>query len=229
MINPLNAIPQITLEAQVCERLREAILQGHFPPGSQLNQVQLAARFGVSRGPVRVAINKLEEEGLVRNVPHKGTFVTSLTKKMVADLYDVRAVLEAYGVRLAVANCQDSDIEKLSRIITQMQEAATHGNTEEVIRLDLLVHEFFIHLSGNNFLIQTWSTLRGQVRWVLSFRHRSYPDLKELADSHQPFIPLVRERNAVEAARVMEAHIREARDNLLERWNISGLANAAAS
>ena len=59
MNNPFENIPQLTMEALVLERLREAILQGYFPAGSQLNQVKVAALFGVSRGPVRAAINNL--------------------------------------------------------------------------------------------------------------------------------------------------------------------------
>jgi DNA-binding GntR family transcriptional regulator len=214
----LDAIPPLTLEDQVLERLREAILEGVFPPGSQLNQVQVAAQFGVSRGPVRAAVNKLEKEGLVRNVPHRGTFVTPLDKKTVRDLYSVRAVLEAYGVRLAVAHCTPEDIEEFCEIVDEMCAAAGEGNVEKVVRLDFEVHEFFIQLSGNSFLLQTWSTIKVQVRRVLAFRHRSYPDIQDIADSHLPFIDLMRRKNADEAARVMEAHIHDALHDLMQRW-----------
>jgi DNA-binding GntR family transcriptional regulator len=82
------------------------------------------------------------------------------------------------------------------------------------------MHEFFIELSGNSFLIQTWSTIKIQIRRVLSFRHHSYPDLQEIADSHLPFIELMESKNADEAARMMEAHIQDALQDLMERWNI---------
>jgi len=220
MVNPLDTIPKSTLEAQVLERLREAILEGHFPQDSQLNQVQVAAMFGVSRGPVRAAVNKLEEEGLVRNIPHRGTYVTSLDKKTVHDLYSVRAVLEGYGVHLAIERCTPDDIRRFTQIVKEIREAAGRNDTEEVIRLDSLMHEFFIELSGNSFLIQTWSTIKIQIRRVLSFRHHSYPDLQEIADSHLPFIELMESKNADEAARMMEAHIQDALQDLMERWNI---------
>jgi len=219
--NPLDTIPQYTLEAQVLERLREAILEGHFPPGIQLNQVQVAAQFGVSRGPVRAAINKLEEEGLVRNVPHRGTFVTPLDRKTVHDLYSVRAVLEGYGVRLAVEHCTPADIDHLTHIVREMQAAAQQGDTEEVIKLDFLIHQFFVELSENSFLIQTWATIKNHLRRVLAFRHRSYPSLQDIADSHLPFIELMKSGNAREAACVMEAHINDALEDLMERWNVN--------
>jgi len=218
MDHSLGAIPPMTLEEQVLERLREAILEGVFQPGSQLNQVQVAAQFGVSRGPVRAAVNKLEKEGLVRNIPHRGTFVTPLDKKTVSDLYSVRAVLEAYGVRLAVARCKPEDIEELSEIVDEMRAAARDGEVEKVVWLDFEVHEFFMQLSGNSFLLQTWSTIKVQVRRVLAFRHRSYPNIQDIADSHLPFITLMRTKNADEAAGVMEAHIHDALHDLMERW-----------
>lgn len=212
-------ISQLTIEAQVLDRLREAILKGYFPAGSQLNQVQVAALFGVSRGTVRAAINKLEKENLVVNVPHRGTFVTPLDKKTIHDLYSVRAVLEGYAVRLAVECCQPEDITRFTQSVKEIQAAARRGDTEEVIRLDFLIHKFFVDLSDNSFLIQTWSTINMHVRRVLAFRHRSYPDLIEIADSHEPFINLLIQKDAEQAVRIMEAHIIDAREDLMERWN----------
>ena len=211
----------MTIEAQVLDRLREAILQGYFPAGSQLNQVKVAAQFGVSRGPVRAAINNLEKENLVKNIPHRGTFVTSLDKKTIQDLYHVRAILEGYAVRRAVECCTPEDVNKILHLINEIQAAGRRGETDEVVRLDFEIHDFFVDLSGNSFLIQIWSTIKIHVRRVLSFRHHSYPDLIDLADSHIPFCELIKNRNADEAAHVMELHITDALKDLLERWSIS--------
>jgi len=217
----LENISQVTVEAQVLDRLRDAILQGYFPANSQLNQVHVAAQFGVSRGPVRAAINKLEQEGLVRNVPHRGTFVAPLDKKTVSDLYNVRSALEGYAVHLATEHCTPEDILKLTRLVQETRDAARRGDTQEVIRLDFMIHTFFMELSGNSFLIQTWYTIKIHVQRVLNFRHRGYPNLQEIADSHLPFIELMQNKNADEAARTMEAHICDALKDLLERWNIT--------
>ena len=211
----------MTMEAQVLDRLREAILQGYFPAGSQLNQVKVAAQFGVSRGPVRAAINNLEKESLVKNIPHRGTFVTSLDRTTIQDLYHVRAILEGYAVRRAVECCTPEDVNKILHLINEIQAAGRRGETDEVVRLDFEIHDFFVDLSGNSFLIQIWSTIKIHVRRVLSFRHHSYPDLIDLADSHIPFCELIKNRNADEAAHVMELHITDALKDLLERWSVS--------
>jgi DNA-binding GntR family transcriptional regulator len=214
----LETIPQVTREVEVLNRLRNAILDGRFPPGSPLNQVQIAAQFGTSRGPVRVALNNLEKEGLVRNLPYRGTFVTPLEKKTVNEVYGVRAKLEAYGVQLAVEHCQPKDIEQIRLVIDEMRSKALAGDTDEVIRLDLQVHEFFIELSGNHVLMQTWATLKIQVQWILTFRHRSYPDLVEIADSHLPLLEAMESRDGHKAALIMEDHILDAGRDLIERW-----------
>ena len=221
MNNPLENISQRTVEAQVLDRLREAIVQGYFPGGSQLNQVKVAAQFGVSRGPVRAAINNLEKENLVKNIPHRGTFVTPLDKKSIQDLYHVRAILEGYAVRLAVACCTPADISLFLQLVRDIQAAARRGNTDEVVRLDFQIHEFFFDLSGNSFLIQIWSTIKLHVRRALTVRHHSYPDLIDIADSHIPFCVLIETGQADEAARVMELHITDALKDLLERWGTS--------
>jgi DNA-binding GntR family transcriptional regulator len=220
MTKTIEIIPQQTLEAQVLGRLREAILEGYFEPDSQVNQVLVAQQLGTSRGPIRAALSKLEEEGLVVNVPHRGTFVTSLDRKKVRDLYDVRAVLEAHAVRLAVPQMSEADLNQFEKIVKQMQKAAIEGNTNQVIAGDFVIHEFFVERSGNSILRQTWSTLKIQVRRALAFRHRGYPNLQELADSHYPFIELIRSKDVEGAARLMDAHIREACDDLMERWSV---------
>ena len=196
MNNPLENIPPLTVEAQVLDRLREAILQGHFPAGSQLNQVKVAAQFGVSRGPVRTAINNLEKENLVKNIPHRGSFVTTLDKQAIQDLYQVRAILEGYAVKLAVEACTAADVDKIADLIEQIRAAARRGDTDEVVRLDFQIHEFFVDLSGNSFLIRIWSTIKIHVRRALSMRHHSYPDLIDIADSLLPFCELIRTQKA---------------------------------
>jgi DNA-binding GntR family transcriptional regulator len=219
MDNPLEVIPPVTLDRQVLDKLRTAILEGRFQPEVQLNQVQIAAMLGVSRGPVRAALSKLEEEGLVRNIPHRGTFVTPLEKEQIRQLYEVRAVLESFGMRLAVEKSTPADVAWLAATTEAMRQAAVQGDSDEVIRLDLSIHEYFMQLAGNTVLYQTWAGLHVQVQRVLTFRHRSYPNLLEIADSHLLFIGLMEIHSSEEAARLMAAHIHEACSDLMDRWH----------
>lgn len=211
--------PRATLQEQVLNRLRDAIIDGVFEPESQINQAQLAAEFGVSRGPLREAIRQLETEGLVRSVKYRGTFVTPLDRKMVRDLYNVRAVLEGYATRLAVENCTEKDLDEIRKLIDKMQEAARNNDARGVVANDFAVHTLIVNLSKNMILEQAWSTLQVQVRRILSQRHRGYHDLEEIADSHIALLELFRQRDADGADEFIHAHILDAGRDLLERWD----------
>ena len=178
----------------------------------------MAANFGTSRGPIRAALNKLEEEGLVTNVPRKGSFITPLDKKLVADIYGVRSVLEGYGIRLAIPNLSVNDMEELERLFLEMQEAAKNNDLEKVLLLDLATHQFYIQKSGNKILQQNWFFLKVQVRRILSFRYFSHPYLEEMADSHVLLLEMTRKKNIDLAAKIMQEHISEACDDILSNW-----------
>lgn len=219
MTNSLDLIPQRTLATEVINRLRVAILDGVFKPGEPLNQVQIAIQFGTSRGPVRAALSKLEEEGLVCNIPHRGAFVTGLDRKMVQDLYGLRVALEAYGVQLAVNNCTEDNLAYLDGLVKDMQQAAKEGDTSHVIEYDLSLHQYLIELSGNTLLQQAWSNIKAQVRRCLTFRHHGYSNLEEIADSHLPLLDMLHRRNAEGAAQILAEHTTDACNNLISSWS----------
>ncbi|MCJ7624731.1 MAG: GntR family transcriptional regulator [Anaerolineaceae bacterium] len=210
--------PHATLEAQVLERLRKAILNGIFEPGGQLNHVQLAAQFGVSRGPIRAALGKLEEEGLVNHVPHRGTFVSVLERKTVQDLYKIRAILEQYATQLAVQNATQEDLEHLNALLKQIQKAAREKDASKVVWSDFAIHQYIIDLSGNSFLQQIWGMLQLHVRWALSDRFRGYENLVEIADSHISLMDKFWDKDAEGAGQVMWSHIIDALNDLEAKW-----------
>ena len=92
-------IPRVTFASMVGERIRSNIIDGTLPPGSQLNEVELASSFGVSRGPVREALQRLIQEGLLRSEPHRGVFVPVMTDEDIDDVYLAREALETAAVR----------------------------------------------------------------------------------------------------------------------------------
>ena len=88
--DPLQPVDTYTLRSRVTDSVRNAILQGVLVPGGQVNQAQIAAKLGISRGPLREALRQLEEEGLVQSYPHRGTFVTEITPAYIEEVYDCR-------------------------------------------------------------------------------------------------------------------------------------------
>jgi DNA-binding GntR family transcriptional regulator len=112
-----------TISSAIATQLRDAVLGGKEPSGSQLRQDALAARFGVSRIPVREALLQLEAEGLVRIVPHKGAVVTGLSQAEVDDIFELRAMLEVRLLRRSAPLLEATDFDALDRVQQAFGEA----------------------------------------------------------------------------------------------------------
>src|SRR5688500_12491993 len=126
-------IPRATFASMVGERIRNSILEGALAPGSQLNEIELASSFGVSRGPVREALQRLIQEGLLRSEPHRGVFVPVLTDEDIDDVYLAREALESAAVRrIAQLKRSASAYKSLESSVRGMRKAADAGNWTEV-------------------------------------------------------------------------------------------------
>src|ERR1700728_1076568 len=95
-VKSIQPLPAVTRRTQVVDALREAILSGELPPGSKITELDLAARFHVSRGPIREGIRELIDEGLLVSQPYTGTYVTVMDEKTIGEAYGLRRVLEKY-------------------------------------------------------------------------------------------------------------------------------------
>jgi DNA-binding GntR family transcriptional regulator len=110
------ALKHRTISAAITTQLRDAVLSGEQPSGTQLRQDAIAAQFGVSRIPVREALLQLEAEGLVRIVPHKGAVVTGLSRAEVDDVFALRRMLEVRLLKSSAPQLTEADFQELDRI-----------------------------------------------------------------------------------------------------------------
>lgn len=110
-----------TMQDIVFTTLRDEILSGRLKPGAKLNSSQLAERLGVSRTPIREALNRLMSVGLVENAPHRGAYVRELSIDEVIELYYIRAALEGIAARLAARNIKPEEAQHLLRMCDKME------------------------------------------------------------------------------------------------------------
>lgn len=110
-----------TLPEQIADDVSRRILGGEFQPGQRVGEVELAERFGVSRGPVREAIRELEKRGLVEIFPRRGAFVASIDNDMVADTFNVRAALLGLAARYAAALGEPEDFEQIEDRVQRLE------------------------------------------------------------------------------------------------------------
>jgi DNA-binding GntR family transcriptional regulator len=207
-----------TLRKDVTEVLRRAIIEGSLSPGAELNQAQIAEKLGISRGPVREAMSQLEQEGLIRNVPYKGVYVTELTEKYIKELYSIRSVLETFALTKSIAQFKPENLEHLRQIIDEMRKMAQTQDAEQLVNLDLQFHQYIVEKAGHEILMNLWKLLQIGVRRCLHARHQIYRSLDEVIGSHPALVEAIANQNAELASQILHDHIIEAGEQIIKHW-----------
>lgn len=180
-----SRVPKPTLAAVVTSELREAIISGRIPPGSQMNEVELAARFSTSRGPVREGLQRLVQEGLLVSSPHRGIFVPVMSAADVQDVYFARYALErAAMLRIAERGISAATIADLEQVLGEMELALAERDTPAVAAADLRFHEVLVAAAGSVRLEQMYQALLGQMRLGLNLVIDTYAERSDLVDQH---------------------------------------------
>jgi len=217
-MNSFNTVKQATLKQTVWRTLREAILRGELEPGKPLNQASIAAQLGVSRGPLREALGLLEEEGLVRSVPYRGTFVADFDDRIIAETYGLRLLLEQYAAERAIASSDDEEMAELRSIYEEMVEAANEADLEKYHTLDLAFHRHLYVMADHELLLQTWLNLEKNVKRGIYFGQFQLYSPAELTESHRKILEAIEARDVEMAKREIDFHITDGCKRLTEHW-----------
>ncbi|PKM81444.1 MAG: GntR family transcriptional regulator [Firmicutes bacterium HGW-Firmicutes-14] len=200
----------------VFETLREAIISATLRPGERLMEIQLAEEMGVSRTPVREAIRKLELEGFVVMIPRKGAYVAGISMKDIADVFEIRAALEALAAGLAAERITEEELEQLERILVKIGECVKDNDLEKLVEVDTEFHEALFKASRNERLAQIVSNLREQIQ---RFRQASLSTpgrMKFAFEEHKKIVEAVSERNVERAQALAIEHIENAENSMLD-------------
>ncbi len=119
-MSPFDRLESVGLKQQIQARLKQAILDGVLAPGQQLVEGEIARQFGVSRSPVREAIQDLERQGYLVKKPRRGTFVTELTPQSVVEIYSLRILLEGYAAAIVAENCPPDTLIRMRVLVNDM-------------------------------------------------------------------------------------------------------------
>lgn len=199
-------IPRFTYASIVTERLRTDIINGNLEPGSQLHEVELADSFGVSRGPVREALQRLVQEGLVLSEPHRGAFVAVLTDEDVRDIYLVRNALESAAVQSIIDTGRSAEAYKaLDKYVVGMKKAEAAGDWEAVGNFDLEFHVALVEAADSPRLQRMFSTVISETRLCLGALTAG-DARNELVEEHRRICDLIQEGNADMALAVLKKH-----------------------
>lgn len=210
-------IPRATFASIVTERLRANIVNGSLRPGSQLSEVELATSFGVSRGPVREALQRLVQEGLLLSEPHRGVFVPVLTDEDVRDVYVAREALESAAIRSIISSATTAVAsESLDRFVTLMEKAEAAGDWEAVGNFDLEFHVALVDASGSPRLNRMFSTVISETRLCLGVL--TADDARDdLVREHRLICDAMKQGETEQALTVLKKHFDDAVVTLMRR------------
>jgi DNA-binding GntR family transcriptional regulator len=201
-IEPLErAVP---LRQQVYEQLEELIIYGLLTPGEHLVESALATRLGVSRLPVREALQLLHSNGWVELRPRQGAFVHQPTVEEVDEVLSVRTLLEVESARLAAENATPGSLEGLRETVKAGVDAVADGDDEDLVRLNSAFHAQVTTMAGNGVLAEMIGLLDKRLRWYFAqvAKSRGASSWKE----HAALVEALASNDAQLAAEIMREH-----------------------
>lgn len=206
-VNSGRHIRRLSLADEIRFSLREQILSGELAPGERLTEQGVADEMGTSAGPVREAFARLAAEGLLISLPHRGTFVSSVSTDEARGAYEVRARLEPYAAECFMARMNESDDEALEQIVTDYRAAAASGDYAAMIPIDMRFHEHLFMRSGNATLAAIWPLLEVTIRKFIVVAGPQYDrDYDELVRKHDELLEEIKARNVKAVSRLLAAH-----------------------
>lgn len=209
------------LRHRAMTRIQEMIWDGTYAPGAHLTETDLAKHLGISRGPVREAIQELVRQGLIVTIPNRGAFVVQWSVEDVIEVFSVRSVLEGLAAKIAVRRLPSAQLTPpFERVIGEMRDAARSGQLMKLVDLEMEFHQMLARASGNKRLIRMHDDLSAQIKMLIAtaeVRLRLYDDLAEIANLHAPILEALRSGDAEAAGREAEEHVRRAGECLTQR------------
>jgi DNA-binding GntR family transcriptional regulator len=215
-IGSTNAEPAISLSEKAYRRLAEMIIEGEIAPGERLREMHLAEHLGTSRVPVREALQRLHDDGWLVKVPRSGARVKFPTLEDVDEVFDLRTLLEAEAVRLAVRHVSLADADELRALVALGYEASDRGDARAIVDANGRFHAAVAELSQSKLLCQMLAMLDRRVRWLFGAvaTHRSGHSLQE----HSDLIEALVARESDAAVRIIRHHIEATREALHAHW-----------
>lgn len=167
-LSALKAPKKVSLDRAAAESLRSAIVSGALEQGSRLTEVKLAEQFGLSRGTVRAALQRLVTEGLVVQRPYSGWDVAALSAEDAHELSALRSSLEALAARLGAERIDSNGRRAVEAAFEALRVAAENGRVDELVDADMGLHRTLVALSGNRRLGDHYDMIANQVRLYIA-------------------------------------------------------------
>ncbi|MGK0618975.1 GntR family transcriptional regulator [Meiothermus cerbereus] len=194
--------------------LRGAILAGSLLPGARISEPGLAQELGISRTPVREALQRLAQEGLVELLPGKGARVRVLSAEEVREVYDVRALLEGEAAALAAQNATEAELNRLERLLQALDALPREAHAQQM-QVDFDFHTALVEAAHNKTLARIYADLRSSLTLIRSFQQTlsQHPRTRQ---QHQAILSALKAHDPAGAAEAARAHVHYFRDLVMQ-------------
>lgn len=216
----MGKIETSLLAKQVYDVLRERIISREYTPGDKLDIQILADSFGVSRSPVKDAINNLVHDGLIEVIPRQGTYVTELDMSTFLEVLDARLMIEKWAGEQIISNISSKQLAELSQIVDKMDSllALDTFPFDEYSQLDVKFHELLIHWTNNKQIKDIYYSLNTHVLLSRVVYSTSLESTIIRHKDHRDLVDMLKRTDLVGFGKVMTKHIESLKKEAEERW-----------
>lgn len=202
----------------IADHLREQIVRGTIRPGQQINESLVASQLNTSRGPLREALQRLCQEGILIYRRNYGVFVLEIEPTDLREIYSARETVESTAARILLdggpVQIRDA-VEVLKEVVGGMAKHADSSNWEAVARLDMQFHSSFVAAAGNSRLNRIYKALETESRMCVLNLEVSYPRMEVLVEEHQDLLELLEAGDREGLLAAIKRHMREAVTHLI--------------
>lgn len=208
----------LSLEEKVYMELEDEILSGRLERGCALTEIALSERLGVSRTPIRSALRRLSEDGLVEMVANKGAIVAGISEDDLVDIYMIRVKLDGLASRIAAERISESGLAALRESIELAEFYISKNDTEKLKELDSEFHKTIYREAGNRFLGKTLFELHKKMKLYRKLSLSVPGRLISSVDEHRQILKAIEAGDAELADKLTSEHIERALENTISAF-----------
>ncbi|MET3812410.1 GntR family transcriptional regulator [Arthrobacter sp. UYEF3] len=198
----------------IAGKLRTAIGLGQIPAGAQLGEAEIAKELGVSRGPLREAMQRLTQEGLLISIRNRGIFVITMTDEEVRDMYVARTAVERAASELILQKGGKEVATQLLNTVKAMKKAADKGDLDAMSEADMEYHATLVAAARSTRLTRMHNTLLTETRMCLTALEKKYPDPHARVAEHQAIAEALAKGDDVLVGKLLISHMEDALERL---------------
>lgn len=205
----------IPLRDQVYSLVRKAIVTGKLTPGAPINEIEIAGRLGISRTPVREAVKKVSDEGLIEVFAQHGTFVADIRREQVEEAYIIRIALELESIRRAAGSISASQIQDLEDIVNAHETAVKRSRYDEAIARDDDFHRYIAEVNGLHMLWKVVDVSKAQMDRCRLLSLPSPGAGQETIAQHRAILAALERRDQKGSMQALKNHLETSHRNTL--------------